>query len=88
MHPPPPGMPPPSIGEPSTSRMPPEVLAQKSHKWIQMQNKRYSEKRKSGFIDVGKQVCILGYFYNVLVIDIFFVGSPARACPQDHQGPR
>lgn len=57
MPPPPPGMPPPpSMGEASSSRIPPEVLAQKSHKWIQMQNKRYGEKRKGGFIDVGKQV--------------------------------
>lgn len=37
-------------------RIPPEVLAQKSHKWVQMQNKRYGEKRKAGFIDTGKQV--------------------------------
>ena len=36
--------------------MTPEVLAQKSHKWIQMQNKRYGEKRKGGYIDTGKQV--------------------------------
>ena len=60
MPPPPPGMPPPPLaaGEPSSSRMPPEVLAQKSHKWVQMQNKRYGEKRKGGFIDTGKQVRI------------------------------
>ena len=57
MPPPPPGMRPPSLpSDPSSSRMPPEVLAQKSHKWIQMQNKRYGEKRKGGFIDTGKQV--------------------------------
>ena len=36
--------------------MPPEVLAQKSQKWIQMQRKRYGEKRKGGFVDMGKQV--------------------------------
>jgi len=36
--------------------MPPEVLAQKSQKWIQMQKKRYGEKRKGGFVDMGKQV--------------------------------
>ncbi len=54
---PPPGMPSqPGLGEPSSSRMPPEVLAQKSQKWIQMQKKRYGEKRKGGFVDMGKQV--------------------------------
>jgi len=65
---PPPGMPggmPPAAppGHPASTqdafgnpRMAPEVLAQKSHKWIQMQNKRYGEKRKAGFIDTGKQV--------------------------------
>ena len=58
MPPPPPGMPPPGLGgEASSSRMPPEVLAQKSKKWIQMQKKRYGEKRKGGFVDMGKQVC-------------------------------
>ena len=58
MPPPPPGMPPPGLGgEASSSRMPPEVLAQKSQKWIQMQKKRYGEKRKGGFVDMGKQVC-------------------------------
>lgn len=36
--------------------MPPEVLAQKSQKWIQMQKKRYGEKRKGGYVDMGKQV--------------------------------
>ncbi|THH11021.1 hypothetical protein EW145_g946 [Phellinidium pouzarii] len=57
MPPPPPGMPPPpmAFGEPSSSRMSSEALAQKSHKWIQMQNRRYGEKRKGGFIDTGKQ---------------------------------
>ena len=70
MPPPPPGMPPPSLGEPSTSRMPPEVLAQKSHKWIQMQNKRYSEKRKGGFIDVGKQVRSFVYYELKNLINI------------------
>ena len=57
MPPPPPGMPPPGLGQASSSRMPPEVLAQKSQKWVQMQKKRYGEKRKGGFVDMGKQVC-------------------------------
>ncbi|KAF8596751.1 pre-mRNA-processing-splicing factor [Ceratobasidium sp. AG-I] len=55
--PPPPGMPPgmPHPQQMDSMRIPPEVLAQKSHKWVQMQNKRYGEKRKAGFIDTGKQ---------------------------------
>jgi pre-mRNA-processing factor 8 len=50
---------------PSTSgggngnKMPRDVLAKKSNKWIQMQNKRYSEKRKAGFVDPGKQVSVV-----------------------------
>ena len=40
----------------NSGSMPPEVLAQKSQKWIQMQKKRYGEKRKGGFVDMGKQV--------------------------------
>jgi hypothetical protein len=36
--------------------MAPEALAQKSQKWIQMQNRRYGEKRKGGYVDMGKQV--------------------------------
>jgi pre-mRNA-processing factor 8 len=43
------------MGRTSVS-MPPEVLAHKSQKWIQMQKKRYGEKRKGGFVDMGKQV--------------------------------
>ena len=53
---PPPGMPPVAQGDPSSSRLPPEVLALKSQKWIQMQKKRYGQKRKGGYIDMGKQV--------------------------------
>lgn len=49
-------MPLPGPGQASSSRMPPEVLAQKSQKWVQMQKKRYGEKRKGGFVDMGKQV--------------------------------
>lgn len=57
MPPPPPGMPlPPGFNEAGGSRIPPEILAQKSQKWIQMQRKRYGEKRKGGFVDMGKQV--------------------------------
>ena len=56
MPPPPPGMPPVAQGDPSSSRLPPEVLALKSQKWIQMQKKRYGQKRKGGYIDMGKQV--------------------------------
>lgn len=64
MPPPPPGMPPPGLNQPSGSRMPPEVLAQKSQKWIQMQRKRYGEKRKGGFVDMGKQVRALSASFS------------------------
>ncbi len=48
------GMPPGFPGKPH-AELTPDALSQKSHKWIQMQNKRYGEKRKGGFIDAGKQ---------------------------------
>ena len=56
MPPPPPGMPSVAPGDPSSSRLPPEVLTIKSQKWIQMQKKRYGQKRKGGYVDMGKQV--------------------------------
>lgn len=56
MPPLPPGMPPAAPGDPSSSRLPPEVLSLKSQKWIQMQKKRYGQKRRGGFVDMGKQV--------------------------------
>ena len=56
MPPPPPGMPFVAQGDPSSSRLPPEVLAVKSQKWIQMQKKRYGQKRRGGYVDMGKQV--------------------------------
>lgn len=57
MPPLPPGMPPAAApGDPSSSRLPPEVLSLKSQKWIQMQKKRYGQKRRGGFVDMGKQV--------------------------------
>jgi pre-mRNA-processing factor 8 len=40
----------------NANKMSRELLTKKSNKWIQMQNKRYSEKRKAGFVDPGKQV--------------------------------
>lgn len=40
-------------------------------KWIQMQKKRYGEKRKGGYVDMGKQVrCLFPYIggsINVIV---------------------
>lgn len=51
--PPPPGY---GASVQSSSKIPSEALVHKSNKWIQMQNKRYGEKRKAGYIDVGKQV--------------------------------
>ena len=53
---PPPGMPTVAPSDPSSSRLPPEVLTIKSQKWIQMQKKRYGQKRKGGYVDMGKQV--------------------------------
>ena len=82
MPPPPPGMPsqppgmptPPGFGQASSSRMPPEMLAQKSQKWVSMQKRRYGEKRKGGYIDMGKQVCFLcciyGLKYSFLLQDL------------------
>ncbi|KAI9573652.1 NUC071 domain-containing protein [Boletus coccyginus] len=56
MPPPPPGMPPPpGFTQKASSRMSPEMLAQKSQKWVSMQKKRYGEKRKGGYVDMGKQ---------------------------------
>jgi pre-mRNA-processing factor 8 len=52
--------PPPGFPQASTSKMPPEVLAQKSQKWVSMQKKRYGEKRKGGYVDMGKQVRSVG----------------------------
>jgi pre-mRNA-processing factor 8 len=69
MPPPPPGMPPVAQGDPSSSRLPPEVLALKSQKWIQMQKKRYGQKRKGGYIDMGKQVRHTNsYFFSDLLL--------------------
>ena len=39
--------------------MAPEMLMQKSQKWVSMQKKRYGEKRKGGYIDMGRQVCVV-----------------------------
>lgn len=56
---PPPGMPRPQNPSHTTPLAPgqlsPEALAQKSNKWRSLQNRRYGEKRKAGFIDTGKQ---------------------------------
>ncbi|KAG9043146.1 pre-mRNA-splicing factor 8, partial [Serendipita sp. 407] len=51
----PPGAPTSSNQGVGPAMMPPELLAQKSQKWVQLQNRRYAEKRKQGFIDTGKQ---------------------------------
>jgi pre-mRNA-processing factor 8 len=55
--------PPPGFPQASTSKMPPEVLAQKSQKWVSMQKKRYGEKRKGGYVDMGKQVGSVGMVF-------------------------
>jgi hypothetical protein len=80
MPPPPPGMPPVTSGDPSSSRIPPEVLAVKSQKWIQMQKKRYGQKRKGGYVDMGKQVnfntnlfrvrVLIGFLYRICLLNM------------------
>ena len=65
MPPPPPGMPSVVPGDSSSSRLPPEVLTIKSQKWIQMQKKRYGQKRKGGYVDMGKQVRYLASVLNL-----------------------
>ena len=88
MPPPPPGMPPVAQGDPSSSRLPPEVLALKSQKWIQMQKKRYGQKRKGGYIDMGKQVRqTSSYFFPDLLL-VCCIGYASRTCAQNHKGPR
>ncbi|KAF8445728.1 NUC069, PrP8 N-terminal domain-containing protein [Boletus edulis BED1] len=47
--------PPPGFIQQASSRMLPEMLAQKSQKWVSMQKNRYGEKRKGGYVDKGKQ---------------------------------
>lgn len=66
--PPPPGAPAESVG--NAAKLQRDALAKKSNKWIQMQNKRYSEKRKAGFVDPGKQVGTLS-FITVIFLSIF-----------------
>jgi hypothetical protein len=69
----------------SSSRLSPDMLALKSQKWIQMQKKRYGEKRKGGYVDMGKQVRRI--FVSVSTPDLRIVGPSARTCPKNHQGP-
>ncbi|KIM61131.1 hypothetical protein SCLCIDRAFT_26098 [Scleroderma citrinum Foug A] len=45
----------PGFGQALDSCMAPEMLMQKSQKWVSMQKKRYGEKRKGGYIDMGRQ---------------------------------
>jgi len=65
----PPGLPSSVIG---ASGMPPEALRAKSQKWQQMQNRRYGEKRKTGFIDSGKQV-------TSFIVTLYCCGTSAYA---------
>jgi hypothetical protein len=65
-------------------KMPPEILVHKSNKWIQMQNKRYGEKRKAGFIDVGKQVGLSIGYSNALDAH-FCAGFTPRTRQENHQ---
>ena len=52
-----------------------------------MQRKRYGEKRKGGYVDMGKQV---RYVMPYLLRANFnmSLGSSSRACTQNHQRSR
>ena len=87
MPPPPPGMPlPPGFTQQASSRMPPEMLAQKSQKWVSLQKKRYGEKRKGGYVDMGKQVCAV--LSVVALMANTCIGPASRARPENYKGPR
>lgn len=84
----PPGLPTSTVG---ASGMPPEVLRARSQKWLQLQNRRYGEKRKTGFIDSGKQVnspIIMLYRHEFSAYELPSLGTTTGACPQNYQGPR
>ena len=77
--PPPPGMPSAPPGLPfAPGQIPPEVLAQKSSKWRQLQNRRYGEKRKAGFIDTGKQDLPPEHVRKILKVSLLFVAEDSR----------
>jgi len=66
--------------DPLSLHLPPEVLALKSQKWIQMQKKCYGQKRKGGYIDMGKQVCstdlcffqlLSGMLYRICLLNMY-----------------
>ncbi|KAI5985054.1 NUC071 domain-containing protein [Pisolithus albus] len=68
MPPPPPGMPTPlpGFGQDLASRLPPDMLTQKSQKWVAMQKRRYGEKRKGGYVDMGKQDLPLAHVHKII----------------------
>ena len=75
----PPGLPGLPTGTAGASGMPPEVLRAKSQKWLQLQNRRYGEKRKTGFIDSGKQVnspIVTLYRHKISVYKPPSIGTP------------
>jgi hypothetical protein len=51
-----------------------------------MQRKRYGEKRKGGYVDMGKQVRLVALLYN-LYFNIRS-GSPSGARQKNYQRPR
>ena len=63
------------------------VIAQKSMKWMQMQRKRYGEKRRGGYVDMGKQVRTFRQNTRLLKLTVL-IGPPSGARPQNHQGSR
>jgi hypothetical protein len=84
---PPPGMPSVAPSDPSSSRLPPEVLTIKSQKWIQMQKKRYGQKRKGGYVDMGKQVrSNASMLSRRTSLGGFCIGHASRTCAQNYKG--
>ena len=80
--------PPPGFSQQASPRIPPEMLAQKSQKWVSMQKKRYGEKRKGGYVDMGKQVCAVFFPSSPVLPPTRVVGPPSRTRPENYQGPR
>jgi hypothetical protein len=50
-----------------------------------MQKKRYGEKRKGGYVDMGKQVSLMARSVN-LPLTHTMAGFAPRTCSQNHQG--
>jgi len=64
--------------------MAPRMLTQK---WVSIQ-KKYGEKRKGGYIDMGKQVRVMWYISNSKISFLLQDLPPEHVYPQNHQGSR